>query len=323
MESSRSQETAVGPKPMAASSSDSRSFTAVTSGASVTQIPVEVRSDTSVPVCTASSSAGIPPGHKLIKTRKEDGTFVTEVHKMSSQEAKSVGKTRPISQIGQEIAPPKFIISQGVQYKVITVRDSNGVTRQMKRPVGPQDSSTHATTQDSASRDTTKAQSSLITKSEAGTHSSPTPPASGTQTEPSKISSRADEKAAISPISSTPGGLTILSEEPLDIGAALADQKEAHRQKRTRRMKQSLVRGLGTIVGSSVGHMNLDMDHEVHGGHDADDGVDMDTDGQAWSDDNDDDSLHEYDGPSKSTHGKLPSLVKQRSKLKDTTDMLL
>lgn len=311
MDSSQSQETAAGPQPTAASSSNSQPSTADASATSVAYVPSVVNSDTGVPVNAAPTSAGIPPGHKLVKTHKEDGNFVTEMRKMSSQEVKSAASNRTTSQIGQEVAPPKFIVSQGIQYKIITVRDSNGVVRQMKRRVGPQDSS--STTKDPASRDKTKSQSSPVAKPNTKARSSSTTPNSATQTEQPKIPSRADDTAAISPIASTPGGPTVLLEESLDMEAALADQKEAHRQKRTRRMKRSLIRGLGTIVGSSVGRMNLDMDHEIHGAHNDGDGVDMDSDGQAWSS-ADEDNHHEHDGHGESTHGKLPSHVKQGSK---------
>lgn len=241
-----------------------------------------------------------PPGYKLIKRRKEDGTYITIMRKMSPEELERASIASP--------APTSPALNPAVKYKIVTVRDSDGGLIRVKRPIKPEDqpSSTPA----SPTQDESKPGSPLAQGSLASRPTSPDSLQSGTSDKPRNID------GVVAGTTSTEAPSTPMGEQPLDMAAALAEQKEIFRQKRMRRMKGSLIRGLGTILGSSVQHTDLDFGDDHHGSHqdagDIEDGDIIDSD-QSWSeDDDDDDDLdghhHETEEHDNSHHGKSTRL---------------
>jgi hypothetical protein len=97
-----------------------------------------------------------------------------------------------------------------------------------------------------------------------------------------------DKKLVSTTVKQVQPGATDLK-EPIDALKEHSKQKEFQRQRRMHRMKGSLARGFGTLLGSSVAVMDFDMDDSHHdGGHDhggdIQDGDVIDSD-QSWSGD--------------------------------------
>lgn len=313
MESSEPTETAV--SPAAPSFCESQPVTPIVNSASNSNVAVTspVSSPVSSPVQFTSMSvsmspkpAGVPPGYKLIKRRKEDGTFITVMRKMSPQELEVAEHTGSGGQGDQTTPVPNFVASQGVKYRIVTVRDSNGALIRVKRPIKPEDASS---TLPPSSPDKGTSESKAV-KPNTDAPSSST---DGTPSKSSETSPSSDNKAA--GVTRAPeGDLAVVQEESIDKAAALAQQKEFYRQKRMHRMKGSLLRGFGTVLGSSIGHMDFDDDH--HGSHEAagdiEDGDIIDSD-QSWSDDDDDDhggNDNDHDDGDEQHHGELKFVVK-------------
>lgn len=297
--------------PMAASCRETQPITPVASDPStsksavVSTVSSPIR-ETAIAANAAPKPTGPLPGYKLIKRRKEDGTFITVMRKMSPQEVEAAERTRPTSYIDHTTAEPKLMTSQGIKYNIITVRDSTGAFIRVKRPIKPEDSSS---TQPPPYQDKIKSGSNLVAGPEGDARSGST---QSVQSSTSEIPKSTDTYAA-GPAIGPEAGPIVVQENSIDMSAALARQTEMHRKKRMHRMSGSLLHGLGTILGSSIGQMHFDMDNELHGGHEAagdiEDGDLIDSD-QSWSDDdadnddgnNDDGELH---------HGRLGSYTSE------------
>lgn len=75
----------------------------------------------------ASNSAfRAPPGYKLIKVRKADGTIITVKKKLSPGEYTDQHKDKPDE-----------TTNSGIEYKIVTVRMPNGSLAKVKRPIKP------------------------------------------------------------------------------------------------------------------------------------------------------------------------------------------
>lgn len=235
---------------------------------------------------TAKRASGPPPGYKLIKRRKEDGTFITIARKMTPEELETTLPKKPA-------ITPDFATSdidsrnqEGIAYNIITVRDSDGALIRVKRPI----KAGYQTCTPSSPAGTTRGVAMASTdRQEEPAQSQSIPNSELKSPEMSAFVSVIASEAAQAADSA--GSVT--KEKPIDTEAALLQQKETHRQKRMQKFRGSLIRGFGAILGSSTGHLDLNMDdnfqhsHELAG--DIEDGDIIDSD-QSWSDDDDDDN---------------------------------
>lgn len=258
---------------------------------------------------SAQRAFGPPPGYKLIKRRKEDGTFITVARKMTPEELEMAAQKAPASETGCGTASMSSTGKEGTAYKIITVRDSDGAVIRVKRPVkaerpacttsSPAEKA-NGVALESADRHENTAQSTAVHDSE---FKSPT------------MSAFADVIAS-GAAKATDTVSPVVKERPIDSEAAILQQKETYRRKRMQKFRGSMIRGFGTVLGSSIGHLDLTADDEFYHSHepagDIQDGDIIDSD-QSWSDDDEDDGEfgvgheHEHgnDDNGESGHRKL------------------
>lgn len=256
----------------------------ITNSTSVDQPSPVPKSTTSMPQNGAAKPKPPPPGYKLVRRRKEDGTMITVLRKMTPEELEAAGQKEPIT------AP-----NEGVLYKVVTVRNTDGSYIRVKRPIKSlEDASSTATTTVSAS----STQASTPTEKSA---------TDSIHTEANAKEQRKSD-VKMSPVTGVTAKKSLDRETApvaraqgnnIDIEAALAEQKAFFRTQRAFKYKQSLIRGLGTIAGSAVGHMDFDYSNDSNnsyeghsGSHDIEDGDIIDSDND-WSDDDMDDDHHD------------------------------
>ncbi|KAF2993855.1 hypothetical protein E8E13_000404 [Curvularia kusanoi] len=211
-----------------------------------------------------------PPGYKLVRRRKEDGTLITVLRKMTPEELEAAGQKEPIT------AP-----NEGVQYKIVTVRNTDGSYTRVKRPV----KSTEAVT------------STATTPTPASPTQAPTPTENSST---DSIHRKVNAKTGVIVEKSLDGETAPAVQAQgsnIDMEAAIAEQNANFKKQRSRKYKQALIRGLGTIAGSAVGQMNFHDSDNSHGGHsgshDIQDGDIIDSDND-WSDDDLDDDHHTH-----------------------------
>lgn len=248
--------------------------------------------------------SGPPPGYKLIKRRKEDGTSITVMRKMTPEEIemaeqKSPAKLNPVAQ-------------ENIAYKIITVRDSDGALIRVKRPIKPEASVLTPSLPAENTKDNT-----LDPVNKQG-DSALSPSLKISELKSPAMSSFTNDTVPETPKAADIGS-PVIEERPIGMEAALQQQKEEYRRKRTQKFRSSLIRGFGTMLGSSIGHLDLDMDDELHHSHepagDIEDGDIIDSD-QSWSDDDDDnddggvDDEHDHgnDDSGERGHGELKLL---------------
>lgn len=248
---------------------------------------------------TTKRASGPPPGYKLIKRRKEDGTSITIMRKMTPEEIGMAGQKSPamISPVAQE----------KLAYKIITVRDSDGALIRVKRPIKPQDP---AATPSSPTKSIQHNTFDLVHQQQDGIKS---PSLKSSDFKSPAMSSFTNVEVPET-LETAEAGSPVVNERPIDIDLALQQQKEAYRQKRMQKFRGSLIRGFGTMLGSSMGHLDLNMDDDFHHSHEPDgdieDGDIIDSD-QSWSDDDDDDDGvgdehdHSHDDSREGVHGEM------------------
>ncbi|KAH8671589.1 hypothetical protein BX600DRAFT_510254 [Xylariales sp. PMI_506] len=249
-----------------------------------------------------------PPGYKLVQRRKEDGTVVTMMRKLTLEELEASGQTTPPPQVTTDPAAQ--------QYKIVTVRDSSGGLVRVKRPIkqGDQPAPGPRTTPAKEENDAAKVSEGDGLDSRS---SRATDPAGKKVTTEATQNATASTTAATATTATTVAKDQTIHEEPVDMAKALQDQNEFFRKRRMHRMKGTLLRGLGTVVGSVVGggHLDLDLDlhhhdHDYEDGGDFEDGDVLDSD-QSWSDDDfedndfDDNDLHDTHDHDDDTFGHL------------------
>lgn len=251
---------------------------------------------------TAKKATGPPPGYKLIKRRKEDGTSITVMRKMTPEEIemaeqKSPGKLNPA-------------VQEKIVYKIITVRDSDGALIRVKRPVKPEISAPTPSSPSKSTQDNT-----LDQVNQQGDAKSPS--LKDSELKSPAMSSFTNDIVPEKPKAAETGS-PVVNERPIDMGAELQQQKEAYRRKRMQKFRGSLIRGFGTMLGSSVGHLDLNIDDDFHHSHepagDIEDGDIIDSD-QSWSDDDDDGVVgdehdHGDDDNREGGHGELKIWIK-------------
>lgn len=250
----------------------------------------------------AKRAPGPPPGYKLIKRRKEDGTSITIMRKMTPEEItmaeqKSPAKLNPVAQ-------------EKVAYKIITVRDSDGALIRVKRPIKPETSTLTPSPHIEKTKDNTL---NPVSWQGDGVLS---PPIKGPELKSPAMSSFSNDTVPETP-KAAEAGSPVIKENPIDMEETLQQQKEEYRRRRTQKFRSSLIRGLGTMLGSSIGHLDLDIDDDFHHSHepagDIEDGDIIDSD-QSWSDDDNDDGGaddehdHGNDDSAEGVHGKLKCL---------------
>jgi pyruvate/2-oxoglutarate dehydrogenase complex dihydrolipoamide acyltransferase (E2) component len=269
-----------------ATTDNSSTVDGITDSTSVEQPSPAPKPTTSTPQNGAAKPKPPPPGYKLVRRRKEDGTMITVLRKMTPEELEAAGQKVPTT------AP-----NEGVQYKVVTVRNTDGSYIRVKRPVQSMENvSSTATTTTPAS----PTQAPTPTEKSA-TDSIPTIVNAKDQRKPDVKTSPVTGVIAEKFLDSETAPVAQAQGNNINMEAALAEQKAYFRKQRARKYKQSLIRGLGTIAGSAVGHMDLHHSHDSdnsHGGHsgshDIQDGDIIDSDND-WSDDDMDDDHHDHD----------------------------
>ncbi|KAH8646878.1 hypothetical protein BX600DRAFT_443848 [Xylariales sp. PMI_506] len=230
------------------------------------------------PPQSPTRSNGPPPGYKLVKRRKEDGTIITMMRKMTPEELEAAGQSA-------STAAPAATDAKPAKYKIVTVRDANGTLLRVKRPIQPSENSPKSEPAGASDKTSDKS---------AATDAVPEPKS------PSAFSWTASTVGKGSGNDSEPASPTVAksseSTEPVDISRSLSEQKNDFRQRRMSRLRRSLLMGFSTVVGSSVSHLDFDSHH--HKGDDGNlgdikDGDIIDSD-QSWSDDDFEHDDHDH-----------------------------
>lgn len=266
-----------------ATTDNSSTIDAIANSTSVEQPSPAIKPTTSKSQNGAAKPKSPPPGYKLVRRRKEDGTMITVLRKMTPEELEAAGQKEPAT------AP-----NEGVQYKIVTVRNTDGSYIRVKRPVRSVEiaSSTAATTCPARPTQVSTPMEKSATNSIPPNVDSKDQRISGVKTSP------VTGIIAEEPIDSETAPVAQAQGNNVDMEAALAEQKAYFRKQRTHKYKQSLIRGLGTIAGSAVGHTDFHDSNDSHGdhssSHDIQDGDIIDSDDD-WSDDDMDNDHHDHD----------------------------
>lgn len=183
------------------------------------QATVEVKKTGSTPTSQP------PPGYKLVKVRKADGTIATVKRKLTPEEAAAAGTTL------------ESIVSADTQannFKIVTVRKPDGTLVKVKRAVNSElgDSPSKFTPQD--------------TRDDAVNTSSPS------ESAPRSLDTT-NETATVpmSPLS-----------DPGALGDALVEQRQYQRARKMHRFKTSLARGLGSVVAGVLPSIHVGDFHD-------------------------------------------------------------
>lgn len=176
------------------------------------------------------------------------------------------------------------IVDKGVQYKIITVRDSDGALIRVKRPIKAEASAFECP----PPRNKSDAETDPGQKQE---ESGPSPSVAVSDSKSSDIPTHADGTVSAT-AKATTSEQFVEKEKAIDMAEAQLQQKQMHCQKRLHRIRGSLICGLGTVLGSSIQHADFDVVDELHDSHDVagdlEDGDIIDSD-QSWSDEDEDD----------------------------------
>jgi hypothetical protein len=294
---------------------------AVTSPQQKTMIPATQQTSKPAAPTAASPAAAAPkaaskpkrppPGYKIISRPKPDGTVAYIFRKMTPEELAAAGQTAP---------PAAAVEKPGVQYKIVMAKDANGAMIRVKRPINGSNETT-------APSSTTSAQAGLgapklVTKTSATTSSKPAVTAAKSQpngpvgkseNKKTPVPTTGDDKKPAATtttptITITENAGTSGTQEPIDQARALAEQKEAFRRRRTHRMKGRLLSGFGSILGTSIGNIDMDDLGDVHNGGGYEDGGQIETgdildSDQSLSESDDDDNFDtDHDRDTQGSH---------------------
>jgi len=260
---------------------------------------------TETPTASGTSSGQAPAGYKIVKVRKPDGTLATVKRKLAPGEEPTTSapaEAAPTDNGASKTSdgPPKF--------KIVTVRKADGTLVKVRRPItnssqvaeSEEKSAIHGNAQPVEPSTVVAESSTAVDKSSSTTAIDPA------------VVSRAVEApkptiAAANPTNDPKGSHAVVpvttdadklkpSDDSSDFRAAerelagaLAEQAIYNRQKRTDRLKSSLMRGFGMAVGSALPGLEIS--------HDFEDGDEIMSDDDDWSvDDGDGDDGHDVDG---------------------------
>jgi hypothetical protein len=254
------------------------------------QIPVPKKREATVP--NSTNKPAPLPGYKLVMIRREDGSEATVMRKMTPTEL-AVNEQRGLLPTALE---------SGVGYKIVTVRNKDGGYIKVKRPIKSAESREDSQTAETSSNEAIST-AIKVTEAVLETNSKDqSPQADISSNMPDDGAERLAEVRLAQPSKAADGSP--------DMDAAMSRQKEYFRRRRMQKFKGSLIRGFGTVLGSSVGHSDFYGHHDsdqVGRGHfdDIQDGDIIDSD-QDWSDEDPDDNGddHGHNEPEHGDHGK-------------------
>jgi len=304
--------------PSATGDLKSEGPTAAPSGASVPEAPPAQ----SAPKPTATA----PPGFKLVKVRKPDGTIVTVKRKLSPEEAAGTGNA---------VLAPATTTSNtsGEAFKIVTVRQPDGTLVKVKRPVKDQED----TPASAPRKESNEGAAEKTTAKPLTTESSPAeakreakePVASGAKDAPAPADQKKDDASATRTVaigSSAPVAAENTSAEAdqAAIQEALDEQTNFFRQRKTHQFKARLLRGVAAIAGSAVPAIEIG-DHFMDGDEiisDDDWSVDEDDD-HDYEDDDDHDGHDDHDNTIEAAHDLHHGAQDGQSRSADDDDKTL
>lgn len=250
--------------------------------------PTVASSATPVPSQSASASTpGAPPGFKLVKVRKPDGSIVTVKRKLSPEEA--AAPSAPVAAQPTPALKPSAEIS-----KIVTVRQPDGTLIKVRRAVKNQNETPAAVPHGES--DAGAGEKTAAKPLSAGA-SQPDPTKDLKQvvaSESKDVSTPLDQKAVDAPTTRTvekdkpapgagPADAVVTEANLASMQDALDEQKNFFRQRKRHQFKTRLLRRVAAIAGSAVPAIEIG---------DMMDGDEILSDDD-WSVDEDDDDDHD------------------------------
>ncbi|KAB5563194.1 hypothetical protein GE09DRAFT_773371 [Coniochaeta sp. 2T2.1] len=257
------------------------------------------------PKPTSTNSIQPPAGYKLVKVRKADGTLTTVKRKLSPDEEGSSPTSTQGAPAGKGVPS---LPADTPKFKIVTVRKADGTLVKVRRPITQESEATEKeqppSTETKASTTVTDAKPTEEKPATTGASSNPTVPRSANSvtsaTDAAKEATVAASSVADTDKPKALDGASNFKTDDRELVDALEEQAIYNRERRTHRLKSSLLRGFGMAVGSAIPSLEIS--------HDFEDGDEILSDDDDWSvNDGDDDEhdisdeLHERNESSAST----------------------
>lgn len=189
-----------------------------------------------------SKAPGSPPGYKLVKVRRPDGTTATVKRKLSPEETVAAPNAQPPATeaaIKKDTTPA---VGEAPKFKIVSVRKPDGSLVKVRRQLQPGEEappSPAAEVKKSISAVSSEKQSPEPKDAAPATTKSST----GMVVSSTEKSANGMEDAAVKEPS---------LEEQGAMQDALRQQEEYNRDVRSHRFKSNLLRGFGVILGSTI-----------------------------------------------------------------------